>query len=279
MKKLLGALLVALLALFVALPSTAGGFVVSVRNSTDTAGTARFTCANSYAVDRANALFQWPLSDASGSLVAADISGQNHSGTYYTAVVASSAAPVACPRDAGTAWSLSGQGERVWYPVALTAPQVFSEEIWFQIPAGFTSGGQIMDFGNNAGSSTAPSTAYDRELWVEPSGTVNFGVFNGGRNVISTAAGTNYQDGAWHHVVATISGAGMKLYVDGALKASSANTVAEAGTGYWRVGWDSGWGSPNFTLKNFTGRLRFAAVYTVALSASRVAAHYLAGSP
>jgi hypothetical protein len=278
-KKILGLGALILVMFLAYVPGTASDFVVSVRNTQNTAGTARFTCGNSLAVDRTKALFQWPLSDATGSLVAADISGQGHTGTYHVAVVNSATTPIACPRDSGTAWSLNGNGERVWYPVAIAAPQTFTEEIWFKIPAGFTSGGHIMNFGSNPGSSSSPSPAYDREIWVEPNGTVNFGVFNGGRYVVSTPSTKNYQDGQWHHVAATLSSAGMKLYVDGVLKGTNPNTVAGSGTGYWRVGWDNGWGSPNFTLKNFTGQLRYAAVYTVELSASRIAAHYLAGSP
>jgi hypothetical protein len=43
-------------------------------------------------------------------------------------------------------------------------------------------------------------------------------------------------DGQWHHVVATLSPLGMKLYLDGNLVASNSNTTASEGmAGYWRI--------------------------------------------
>ena len=55
----------------------------------------------------------------------------------------------------------------------------------------------------------------------------------------------SYNDGAPHHVAATLSPAGMKLYVDGQLAAQDpATTTSEAGFG---VGYNNlaGWGCSN----------------------------------
>jgi len=72
----------------------------------------------------------------------------------------------------------------------------------------------------------------------------------------------------------------MTLYVDGVAVGTNPNTAAEAGTGYWRVGYDSistSWTSPAVS-GYFKGRLRYAAVYTSALTAQQIGAHWGAGS-
>jgi len=48
----------------------------------------------------------------------------------------------------------------------------------------------------------------------------------------------------------------MKLYVDGSLVGTNAQTSAQSYTGYWRVGGDTSWCCNNF----FTGALDEAAV-------------------
>ena len=86
------------------------------------------------------------------------------------------------------------------------------------------------------------------------------------RTVISPSA---YNNNQWHMVTATMSSAGMRLYVDGNLVGSRADTTAgEAYLGYWRVGGDvlSGW--PNApSTRNFAGRVDEVAVYPTALVA------------
>lgn len=98
------------------------------------------------------------------------------------------------------------------------------------------------------------------------------------KTVASTAT---YLDGTWHHAAATLSGAGMALYVDGAFVTSDpATTTAQAFTGNWRFGCGNlnGWTA---MPSNFfsTGTLAYGAVYTAALSAAQVREHYLAGRP
>jgi PKD repeat protein len=86
----------------------------------------------------------------------------------------------------------------------------------------------------------------------------------------------SYNNGQWHHVVATQSSNGMKLYVDGALVGTNPNTGAEDYPGYWKVGGDNTWGSSN---AYFDGTIDEVAVYLSELSATRVAAHYAAAQP
>jgi hypothetical protein len=79
-------------------------------------------------------------------------------------------------------------------------------------------------------------------------------------------------------VAATQSSAGMRLYVDGQLIGTNANTVAETTTGYWRIGFDGliGWWQEP-TSYYFAGSMSDAAVYHTARTATDVFTHYIAG--
>jgi hypothetical protein len=104
-------------------------------------------------------------------------------------------------------------------------------------------------------------------------GRLAFGTWNGSATVITTTA--TYNNGLYHHVVATLSSAGMKLYVDGALVGSNPNTLAETYNGFWRVGGDNlnAWPSKP-TSAYFKGTVDEAAVYSTELSAAQVAEHF-----
>lgn len=255
-----------------ATPGAFGGFTANILNSTDSAGTAAyFQCATALGADSSVALLQWPLSDASGSASAADISGQNHPGTYSGTMTASSPSPIACPRDPGTAWLLDGSAQTAVYPTQLTGPNTFSIEIWFRTTV---AGGKLIGFGTTTGA----SAQYDRHLYLDKNGAVVFGVYANAIKTLRTST-TNYADGRWHSAVGTLSSAGMVLYVDGAQIASDPTvTTGENDSGYWKVGYDTLGGSwPNVSTPSFTGSLRYAAVYTTALTPAQVKSHDAAG--
>jgi hypothetical protein len=72
----------------------------------------------------------------------------------------------------------------------------------------------------------------------------------------------------------------MVLYLDGKVAGTGTTTAAEAVNGYWRVGYDSistSWANPA-PNGYFKGSLRFAAVYTSALTAAQLTRHTVAGS-
>src|SRR6185312_4408760 len=113
-------------------------------------------------------------------------------------------------------------------------------------------------------------------------GELYFGVQPGGvKKTINTL--TAYNDGIWHHVVATFSTAnGSNMYVDGALAASDPAVNAVLSTaGYWRVGYDVLTGYPNApTAANtyFNGSLDDIAVANTELTAAQVNVLYGAGA-
>ncbi|MDR6169945.1 LamG domain-containing protein [Curtobacterium sp. SORGH_AS_0776] len=266
-------LAVAVVGLANAFAPTRSAFSAVVANTGNSAATAPyFTCAAAVGADTSTALFAYRLGEASGSTTATDWSGKGLNGTYQGSMTATTPSPNACPRDAGSSYALNGSTSFVSTPRSYANPTTFSEEVWFRTTV---AGGMLVGFGSNQ---VAASGQHDRQVYLNTAGQLVFGTYNGTTQVVTSPKA--YTDGAWHHVVATMSaGTGMRLYADGALVASNAAfTTPENFTGYFRVGYDtvSGWpGQPsNFA---FTGSMRYAAVYGSVLSATQVANHAAAG--
>lgn len=152
-------------------------------------------------------------------------------------------------------------------------PDLFTVEGWFRTSLG---GGKIIGWGNR---NDRDSSKADRHLYLDNSGRVHFGVKpDATRQVVSSPDG--YADGRWHHAAASLSPAGMRLYVDGQLVGQRTDVkVAEhLSIGYWRIGQDTLTGWPSAPTSNaFAGDLDELAVYKRELTASEIAAHYAAG--
>ena len=85
----------------------------------------------------------------------------------------------------------------------------------------------------------------------------------------------SYNDGTWHHLVATQGTSGMKLYVDGQSVVSNSTVNAQSYTGYWRVGGDNLTGRASRpTSDYFAGNIDEVAVYPRVLSTSEVQTHF-----
>jgi Concanavalin A-like lectin/glucanases superfamily len=154
-------------------------------------------------------------------------------------------------------------------------PQTYSVETWFKTTT--TTGGKLVGFGNRTDSNNGNvlSSQYDRHLYMTNNGRIVFGAYNAGTHT-ATSPGS-YNNGAWHHAVATSGPAGMRLYVDGVLVATNANTTSQNYTGYWRLGYDNLNGWPLAPVSRFfNGSLDETAIYGIQLSATQVAAHYAA---
>lgn len=117
---------------------------------------------------------------------------------------------------------------------------------------------------------TGSSGSYDRHIYMNSAGQLVFGVFNGAADTVRT--GTAYNDGNWHMVTATLSSAGMKLYVDGVLKTSNAAyTTPQSFAGYWRIGYDNLSAWPDAPANYyFTGKLDDIDIYNRELSANDI---------
>ncbi len=221
--------------------------------------------ANAVTLD--NPSLWYRLGEPSGT-TAVDAGSARRNGSYVGSPVLGRPGALNCSPDTAVMFNGSTTEVTTSTAAAVPAPSTFSVEAWFVTTVG---GGKLIGFGN---SRSGTSSQYDRQVYLTNSGQVVFGLYVSGYR-IAASPGT-YLDGKYHHVVATLSGAGMVLYVDGVKVAANATTTtAESNTGWWRVGYDnlSGWpGAP--TRSHFTGLLDEVAVYPTALSATRVAAHY-----
>jgi signal peptidase I len=265
------ATLIALAAGGVAVQGTASAFTGVITNTADTVSTnAFFTCTS--AASGTSAYYAYPLNDYTTNGNAADVSGNNRTGQWGGTATNNGAK--ACTRDAATTsatMTVAGAGF-VSTPTSFTNPSTFSEEIWFKTTA---TAGRLMGF---SGSQRGLSLNYDRMLYIDPSGTVSFGVANAANAHLTVSSTKTVNDGNWHQVVATLSPtAGASLYVDGALVAADATiTAGQNYTGWWRIGYDNMSGWPGSA--GFAGNLAYASVYTAALTAAQVKAHWIAGN-
>jgi hypothetical protein len=172
----------------------------------------------------------------------------------------------------------------------VSAPTALTEIVWFQAPSGYSAGGKLLGFETpQTGVALAGSGGtYDRHIYMDGNGRVWFGVYQGGDQLLSSPAALN--DGTWHMAAATLSSAGMALYIDGSLVGSNTDTTGEATTGWWRAGcgnlagWGDGWTGPNSPTtssnpaKNypFLGSLDEVSIWNSALTASQISFLYFA---
>jgi hypothetical protein len=165
-------------------------------------------------------------------------------------------------------FSGSGAG-RVSSSSRVNAPSEFSVELWFRTQS--SRGGKLIGYGD---SSDGTSSNYDRHVYMTNSGEIIFGVYPGETKTVQSRPG--YNDGEWHHIVATQGAGGISLYLDGELvDDDSSVTTAQSYSGYWRLGGDnlSGWGNRP-SSDYFAGALDEAAVYSRVLQPEEIATHY-----
>lgn len=192
--------------------------------------------------------------------------------------------PLACDPASpamGFAPSSSGPGGDVSTPVGVDQLGTVSVAAWFDAPAPGTGpggGGPVVALGNAPDPGQA--TASTDQIWLDDDGRIDVGAPSGAGPppVVSTPAGTDYADGHWHFVVATVTPAAVTLFVDGRPVASVAAATVPA-TGYWWIGamrdapWWPGTGSAG-GLGTFTGDIGRVAVFPYALGTAQVAALY-----
>ncbi len=217
----------------------------------------------------------WRLGETAGTAVGsvADASGNGRPATMSTAGV-TRGVDGAILGDSDAAYRFDGDSGCLVSTVTHANPTTFSIALWFRTTS--TLGGGLVEFGTT--STPTPSTPQnDRKLYLTSNGQLAFGTNPSGVSVV-TSPGT-YNDGAWHHVAATLGPGGQRLYVDGVLVASSANTGAENVTGYWRAGCASSSGWPDLADEYLAGDLDDVAIFTTELGATAVAGLFRAAPP
>lgn len=204
----------------------------------------------------------WRMNEASGTMAADSATGA-HVATYQQGVTLGAGGLV----EGNTAAQFDGVDDVLVSKDLVNNPTTFSTEAWFKTTT--TRGGKIIGFGR---APSGLSGSYDRHVYMQDDGRLVFGVYVNATYTITSPSALN--DGQWHHVVATLSGDGMAMYVDGQSVGTNPQTSAENYSGYWRVGGDNTWGSSS---AYFNGTIDEAAVYNTALTPEQVKSHYAIG--
>jgi signal peptidase I len=241
--------------------------------SSPTSGPASTLASSSYPCltrTPANSPYFFLAYNEESGTAALDSSGNGRTGTLTSGATRTSGS---CATNASPVLTLNGSTGQVTTSALVTGPNVFTVATWLRTTT--TTGGKLIGFGN---AQSGPSSAYDRQIYMNNAGKLVFGVYNGGYFTITTSS--SYNDGQPHYVAATLSSSGMALYVDGARVGTNFGTIrAEAQNGYWRVGYDNTSGWPTAPTSNyFKGDLDDTAVYLTALTATQVAAEYAKGT-
>lgn len=216
----------------------------------------------------------YQLDETSGTS-AADSSGNSHDGSYTAAFTLGQTPPFGV----GTAVLFGANGKVAptvnYAPTGLTA---YSMECWFKTTSTTIRMPMMSHYNGSTGGFTLHMNAGGAG---GQAGAVQFGwTADGNEHSVYTNAAT-FGDGGWHHAVGVWehSGGGavlqadMKIYVDGALQATSLSTfggtVPHPNTMiYWQLARTNSW------AQSFIGTLDECAVYEAALSAEQVANHF-----
>jgi Concanavalin A-like lectin/glucanases superfamily/Alpha/beta hydrolase family len=199
----------------------------------------------------------WPANGNAVDTIGGD-SGVLQGGASFTSGVA------------GQAFSFDGSSGFVSTPLLVNNPQTFSLSLWFNTVT--TQGGVLLGFGD---TQTGNSPSYDRNIYMDNSGLIHFGVWTGTAQLINSVVA--YNDGNWHQVVGSFSAStGLSLYVDGVLLGNNPNvTSPQAYNGYWRIGENtlaiSGQPWPFLPSSfYFSGQVDEVRIYDRVLSASEI---------
>ncbi len=222
----------------------------------------------------ADSPYLYYLVDEANGPSAADTSGNGHPGTYNA--ISAYHQPGGLPNNPGFAVALNGGGGRVVSGgTSLSNPTTFTLELWFKTTT--SSGGKLIGFESSQAST---SSSYDRHIYMRTNGRLVYGGWsNGGTSAITSP--TSYNDGSWHYLALSAVKSGNQqvstMYVDGASVVSGTTTRTSNYSGWWRVGYGSlPSGGTYPPSANFVGTVDNVAVYTTALTGTRIVAHYAA---
>lgn len=230
-------------------------------------------CAWTMLADGASRLF--PLDEPKSDDTAIDLAaGEN--GTYEKGHNTGNADGV-CASDSDTSARLNGKRFVSTAGTVQTGRDVDrSQEIWFRTKK---SKGVLMAVGDTASDASDDVALL---LSINTDGNLVYSTSRSSKPIVSPA---EYDDNAWHHVVAVHhGGGGAELYVDGRPVGSDPDAVsADIDKGHLRIGYENtdgfseGFGSKQNNA-NFDGWVRFAGWYERALTETQVSSHYALGT-
>ena len=208
----------------------------------------------------------WPLDEAATGAIT-DRAGYAD-GATSTGVTAGAPGIAA----GGTAMTFNGAaGGDLAMTGAITSPDEFTVQAWFKTNT--TRGGRIVGFSDLP---TQSSGHRDRQIYMNNTGKVSFGVWGGSANSLTSA--NSYNDNQWHQAVGSFGPNGMALYIDGVrVGQRPAFTAEDTYVGYWRVGGDNtaGWSNAG-TSGYFAGSIDEVSVFPTALSFQQINDQYAA---
>jgi alpha-tubulin suppressor-like RCC1 family protein len=175
-------------------------------------------------------------------------------------------AALAQPATPGNAIRLDGATGYVSTSGLFVNPQTLTITVWFNTTT--TQGGRLVGLGD---AQTGLSINYDRHLYMDNAGHINFGIYNGGYEVITNTVACN--DGQWHQAVGTLSSAtGLSLYIDGTLATNDAAfNAAQIYNGSWKVGFDRMTGWPNAPASPyFNGTIDEVQIWNIAQTSTEI---------
>lgn len=228
---------------------------------------------NSYsnAVMALNPVAYWPLEETNQPPPRPFATNEGTAGSAYNGSysgIITLGIPGALPGNSDTAASFSGAGVvDIPFGSKLSIQAPFSVEVW---ALSTNTGSACVVSAGHFGSPRAGWLLYNNvgSLW-------DFRLYNqNGANLSLELPSGGTADTNWHHIVAVFDGVNGTLYVDGALVAGPT-----AATGYVPdPDGDLNIGQRADGSFQFTGGIDEVAIYTNALSASDVAAHYSNGT-
>lgn len=216
-----------------------------------------------------------PLTTSSNFYGRYDFSGgdwTDNSGNGNTITLTSGGYTAAPDRKgvANNAYTLDGSTGYGFTSTSFVSPQVYSANVWFK--TGSSAGGVLAGFAD--GQFTSMSN-YDRLLYMDASGRLNFGVYDGTTGYVITSAGS-YNNNSWHMATMVMSASsGMTLYVDGTSVGTNANTVSQNYTGWWHIGYckTAGWTNSSGS-DYFPGAIDDIWIYKIALTSTQITQLY-----
>ena len=209
----------------------------------------------------------WRLGEQSGLSTANDVE-QLHPGTYATSAVST---PGALSGDTDTATTFNGSNQ---YVSVGSDPGYFGGgmtiELWAN-PSAVGSYARFVDFGNGPG---AENIVLCRQAM---SNDLELAIFHDdGTATVVTAPGA-ISLGTWQHFAATITPSGaVTLYKNGVQVGSGSGRLPETASRKYNYIGKSNWTTTGDAY--YQGSMDDVALYPAALSATRILAHYQAGS-
>jgi RHS repeat-associated protein len=211
----------------------------------------------------------WRLGEAAGATTAVDVKARN--ALTYTASGVTLGQPGAILGDSNTAATFNGStGDATAAVAGTTATTNWSVEAWVN-PSNLNQAGTMVyngisaanGYGFGISSATSLTTAGS-----ELTGIVNGAIADSGYGFPSP--------NTWYHVVMTRDTSTIRWYVNG-FPTSKTSTTAPGAVGA-RFSLGAGINSSSQIVRPYAGGIDEAAVYTVQLSAGRIAAHFQDGA-